>query len=562
MQVINLETNTLGGPIGSFDGSEGFDFTPDEQYIYVMDRWADQIQKIDTETNLVVAIFTDGYIYDGYGVAISPDGIYGYATVPWITGNYGIHIFETATDQFVGRLETDKRIREIITFDPTGLPWLTATPESGTLAAGTSVDVELKISALGLRPGNYGAIVEVRSNDPETKSVKIPLRLKVLPPPISPPEILSIDDVPDDQGGWVTVSWNASKDDDFFSDTPVSFYSIWLRNNSPDGVTFDDNEVLLRSVEKSGSEVTTVVKKKLRLGEEKFENADAKSLELLNMALDIENEIAMPAMLNRFMSEGGSWIGIGTIGATQDSIYEFLVHTLVDSNDTGLNLSYLKISAHPDNPFSFSESEVDSGYSVDNKRPAAPSNLGARVIGEALQIYWSGIDDEDFDYYAIYKSGESGFDPSATDYFGVTTDTLFTDSEVGIDTIYYYILSAFDFNGNESDYSPEFNASIVSAEDELILPDEYSLGQNYPNPFNPQTTISFALPVAGKISLIIYDLNGREIMRWDEEISQGGYYQRVWNGENLSGEQVSSGVYFYRFRAGDFVQTRKMVLLR
>ncbi|MCH8305325.1 MAG: T9SS type A sorting domain-containing protein, partial [Candidatus Marinimicrobia bacterium] len=246
----------------------------------------------------------------------------------------------------------------------------------------------------------------------------------------------------------------------------------------------------------------------------------------------------------------------------QDSIYEFLVHTLSDSNDSGYNWSHLKISAHPNNPFRFSESEVDSGYSVDNKRPSAPSNLGARVISEALQIYWSGIDDEDFDYYAIYKSGESGFDPSATDYFGVTTDTLFTDSEVGIDTIYYYILSAFDFNGNESEYSPEFNASIVSAEDELILPDEYSLGQNYPNPFNPQTTISFALPVAGKISLIIYDLNGREIMRWDEEISQGGYYQRVWNGENLSGEQVSSGVYFYRFRAGDFVQTKKMVLLR
>ncbi|TFB09850.1 T9SS type A sorting domain-containing protein, partial [Candidatus Marinimicrobia bacterium MT.SAG.4] len=181
---------------------------------------------------------------------------------------------------------------------------------------------------------------------------------------------------------------------------------------------------------------------------------------------------------------------------------------------------------------------------------------------EALQIYWRGIEDEDFDYYAIYKSRESGFDPSATDYIGVTTDTLFTDSEVGIDTIYYYILSAFDFNGNESDYSPEFNASIVSAEDELILPEEYLLGQNYPNPFNPLTTISFALPIAANISLIIYDLNGREIMRWDEDISQGGYYQRVWNGENLSGEQVSSGVYFYRFRAGDFVQTKKMVLLR
>ena len=466
----------------------------------------------------------------------SPDGLYGYATVPYETDNYGIHIFETATDQFVGRLETDKRIREIITFDPTGLPWLTATPESGTLAAGTSVDVELRISALGLRPGNYGAVVEVKSNDPEAKSVRIPLRLKVIPSPIDPPEIVSIVDVPDDQGGWVTLSWRASKDDDFFSDTPVSFYSIWLRNNSPDGAMFEKNEVLLRRVEKRGSDVMTAVTKQLNVGEENLENADVQTqvlsytqkedgllisrsenidkgkIRLFTKSAisdDMEREITLPLKLSRVMSEGGSWIGIGTIGATQDTSYTFLVHTLVDSNDTGLNWSHLKISAHPNNPFTFSESEVDSGYSVDNKRPSAPSNLGARVISEALQIYWSGIDDEDFDYYAIYKSRESGFDPSATDYFGVTTDTLFTDSEVGIDTIYYYILSAFDFNGNESEYSPEFNASIVSAEDELILPDEYSLGQNYPNPFNPQTTISFALPVAGKISLIIYDVNGR-----------------------------------------------------
>ncbi|MCH8305825.1 MAG: choice-of-anchor D domain-containing protein, partial [Candidatus Marinimicrobia bacterium] len=277
MRVINLETNTLGDPIGSFEGSEGFDFTPDERYIYVMDRWADQIQKIDTETNLVVANFTDNYIYNGYGVAISPDGLYGYATVPWNSDNYGIHIFETATDQFVGRLETDKRIREIITFDPTGLPWLTATPESGTLAAGTSVDVELRISALGLRPGNYGAVVEIRSNDPEAKSVRIPLRLKVLPSPIDPPEIVSIVDVPDDQGGWVTLSWRASKDDDFFSDTPVSFYSIWLRNNSPDGAMFEKNEVLLRRVEKRGSDVMTAVTKQLNVGEENLENADVQT---------------------------------------------------------------------------------------------------------------------------------------------------------------------------------------------------------------------------------------------------------------------------------------------
>jgi len=458
--------------------------------------------------------------------------------------------------------ETTLRIMDAFLEAVDPLRWIRLTPESGIVAAGASTTMEVFLDGRLLSPGDHEADIEIISNDPLSEKNTIPVILKVLPPPIGPPEILSIDDVPDDQGGWVTVLWKASKDDDFFSDTPVSFYSIWLRNNSPNGVAFDENEVLLRRVEKGGSDGMTVVTEELHVGEKNLENADVKSLELLNMAVDIENEITMPARLNRVMSDGGSWIGIGTIGATQDSIYEFLVHTLADSNDTGLNWSYLKISAHPHNPFTYSESEVDSGYSVDNKRPATPSNLGVRAIGGALEVYWRGIEDEDFDYYAIYKSRESGFDPSSEEYFGVTTDTLFTDSEVGGDTIYYYVLSAFDFNGNESEYSPEINASLVGTEDEIILPDEYLLGQNFPNPFNPQTTISFALPTAGNISLIIYDLNGREIMRWDEDISQGGYYQKVWNGENLSGEQVSSGVYLYRFRAGDFVQTKKMVLLR
>ncbi len=107
------------------------------------------------------------------------------------------------------------------------------------------------------------------------------------------------------------------------------------------------------------------------------------------------------------------------------------------------------------------------------------------------------------------------------------------------------------------------DSTIVGIEHDLrYIPTEFSLEQNYPNPFNPVTTISFALPVAGNISLIIYDLNGWEIMRWDEEVPQGGYYQKQWNGKNLNGGQVSSGVYLYRLIAGDFVQTRKMVLLK
>ncbi len=95
-----------------------------------------------------------------------------------------------------------------------------------------------------------------------------------------------------------------------------------------------------------------------------------------------------------------------------------------------------------------------------------------------------------------------------------------------------------------------------------LIPLEYSLADNYPNPFNPQTTISYGLPKQSDLSLIIYNLMGQEIMRWDEQNSQAGFYQKIWNGRNKFGVSVGSGVYFYRIIAGDFVQTRKMVLLK
>ena len=97
---------------------------------------------------------------------------------------------------------------------------------------------------------------------------------------------------------------------------------------------------------------------------------------------------------------------------------------------------------------------------------------------------------------------------------------------------------------------------------EGLMPMEYSLSNNYPNPFNPSTTISYGLPQQSDLTLIIYNIMGQEIMRWDEQNSQAGFYRKTWNGRNKFGVPVVSGVYFYRIQAGDFVKTKKMVLLK
>lgn len=93
--------------------------------------------------------------------------------------------------------------------------------------------------------------------------------------------------------------------------------------------------------------------------------------------------------------------------------------------------------------------------------------------------------------------------------------------------------------------------------DENGLPEEFNLSQNYPNPFNPATEISFTLPVEGEVSLVVYDVLGNKIETLVNETKPAGTYRITWNGTNYS-----SGVYYYRMESGNFVQTKKMLLIK
>jgi len=88
-------------------------------------------------------------------------------------------------------------------------------------------------------------------------------------------------------------------------------------------------------------------------------------------------------------------------------------------------------------------------------------------------------------------------------------------------------------------------------------PKQYALLQNYPNPFNPTTTISYQLPVASQVSLKVYDVLGREVMTLVNGRQDAGVYNL-----SLNGATLSSGIYFYRLQSGNFVQTKKMMLVK
>lgn len=100
---------------------------------------------------------------------------------------------------------------------------------------------------------------------------------------------------------------------------------------------------------------------------------------------------------------------------------------------------------------------------------------------------------------------------------------------------------------------------LATGVDELPsgLPTEFSLSQNFPNPFNPSTRINYAVKERVPVSLVVYDLLGKTVATLTNEVQDAGYYSRT-----VDGSRLSSGVYFYRFTAGTFVETKKLLLMK
>lgn len=119
-----------------------------------------------------------------------------------------------------------------------------------------------------------------------------------------------------------------------------------------------------------------------------------------------------------------------------------------------------------------------------------------------------------------------------------------------------WLLGLADVDKNDL---PKFS-KVSSLSQSRILkesPNDYQLFDNYPNPFNPATKISFSLPEAEHVKLIVFDVNGREVTQLLNEFLNAGRHSVTFDASNLS-----SGVYFYRIQAGKFLKTRPMILLK
>lgn len=115
------------------------------------------------------------------------------------------------------------------------------------------------------------------------------------------------------------------------------------------------------------------------------------------------------------------------------------------------------------------------------------------------------------------------------------------------------------------DLVPAFEGGIVALDSRTptaALPTSFELSQNVPNPFNPTTQIKFALPKAGQVNLVVYNVLGQQVTNLVDGYMNAGYQTVTWDGTDYSGSSVASGVYFYKLKAEEFTATKKMLLLK
>ena len=173
-------------------------------------------------------------------------------------------------------------------------------------------------------------------------------------------------------------------------------------------------------------------------------------------------------------------------------------------------------------------------------------------------LTWDPI--ENFQYYKIERSTDSLFITAVESNF--LQDNTYTDNDLELNTEYFYRVSAF--LGYWTDYSNVVSLIIesVGTSDKDKISTSFAIHQNYPNPFNPVTTLRYDLPEDAMVNITIYDMMGRQINTLVSGPQNAGYKSIQWNATNNIGQPVSAGVYLYKIQAGEFRQTKKMVLLK
>jgi hypothetical protein len=196
-----------------------------------------------------------------------------------------------------------------------------------------------------------------------------------------------------------------------------------------------------------------------------------------------------------------------------------------------------------------------SFYAGPDSLPPPPQNIEITDSINVVDLRWQEVITGKYITYHVHRS-EDGINFILIDS---TSSRLLTDTTVAIgNRYYYYITTVFNqWESNPSDTVDVLVQAITGIEKSDLLPVVFQLKHNYPNPFNPRTIINYELPITNYVNLSVYNLIGQKVATLVHRKQNAGYHQVEWKASGLA-----SGVYYYMIKAGEFVDVKKMILIK
>ncbi len=209
------------------------------------------------------------------------------------------------------------------------------------------------------------------------------------------------------------------------------------------------------------------------------------------------------------------------------------------------------------------DSEIGTGGgNVDLTGPAIPTNFTAISYNGYVLLSWDPNSEDDIWSYSIFRGTiDNGWKDLLTNPPLDKSITNFMDTSIVANTTYYYQIAARDQSNNPSPRSSQISATTLKLHSEDLI-GNYSLKQNAPNPFNSITSIIYSISNEVPVNITIFDLFGKKINILINTNQVPGEYSITWDGNDSRGCSVSSGIYLYMISAGEYRQTRKMLLLK
>jgi hypothetical protein len=286
------------------------------------------------------------------------------------------------------------------------------------------------------------------------------------------------------------------------------------------------------------------------LGNESTDNSaswyDASASALTNITVATAGSSVVEGVIDLELLTGGS---PGTV---------YLAVGKYQTNDGGLLLTQAPVGNGNGNI------DPNEFYQFDTALPIQLSSfIATPLTGGHVRLDWTTLSETNNYGFEIQRkrNGETEFQTVPHSFIpghGTTIEPhsySFTDT-TAVTGQWWYRLKQIDLDGTIH-YGPEVAVDVLTGVEDNALPKVFAVYQNYPNPFNPSTSFRYDVPGATYVSLKVYNVLGQEVAALVNETKSAGRYSVAWNATG-----VASGVYWYRLQAGDFTQTRKLILLR